>query len=223
MASEFYNNVSDKDKLEKLLLFYSSFLLVFENIVSVWKQGICFLYLQDIDAVNCNSQKFITQTRFVLSSRDSFFHQFRKSITPEIRKKLNNEVYKTKNSRNKQRPEPLSIFRWMLRKDFICLNDYKILYKCHSIRNSYAHEIGCCLRTSISEEDKQMLRDMINISERASQNWAYRVTIPSNKDKQHLIDYVDSAGNKIEPKPENLLTGTSIFYSLVLSNLDNIW
>lgn len=223
MASELYNNISDTNKLEKQFLFYSSFLLVFENLVSVWKQGICFLYLQDLEAVNNDSDEFITQTRFVLTCRDTFFNQFRKFITPEIKKRLNNEVYKTKNSRNKQRPEPLSIFRWMLRKGFICLNDYKILYKCHSKRNSYAHEIDRCLRTSISEEDKQLLRDMINISERASQKWVYRVTIPSNKENQHLVDYVDSAGNKIDPKPEDLLTGTSIFYSLVLSNLETIW
>lgn len=223
MASELYDIVSDRNKLEKQLLFYSSFLLVFENMISVWKQGICFLYLQDIDAINNNSKVFITKTRFVLSCRDSFFNQFRKSITPEIKKRLNNEVYRTKNGRNKQRPEPLSILRWMLRKEFICLDDYKILYKCHSKRNSYAHEIDHCLRASISVEDKQLLRDMINISERASQNWVYRVTIPSNKDKQHLVEHFDSAGNKIEPKPENLLTGTSIFYSLVLSNLEDIW
>ena len=74
----------------------------------------------------------------------------------------------------------------------------------------------------INEDITLKYWNCLSISEKASQMWAYRVTIPSHPDKQQLIEYFDSDGNKVELKPEYLLTGTSIFYSLVLSNLDNI-
>lgn len=222
MATDYYNIVGNQEMLEKQMLFYSSFLMVYENFSCTWKQAICFLYYTDLKSVDSKSQTFYCPSRFILKERNDFYRNSFNKLDPNLKQRLKNEVFKTKTKRKKNRPESLSIFRWMVKHSFITVEDYKILYKCHFNRNLYAHEIDHCLRTFVSEEDISLFKKMISISEKASQNWAYRVTIPSHPDKQQLIEYFDSDGNKVELKPEYLLTGTSIFYSLVLSNLDNI-
>lgn len=40
MSTDFINIVSYKDRLQKELIFYSLFLMVFENFVSHWKENI---------------------------------------------------------------------------------------------------------------------------------------------------------------------------------------
>ena len=222
MATDYYDIVGNQELLDKQLLFYSSFLMVFENFSCTWKQAICFLYSTDLKSVDTASQTYNCPNRFVLTERNYFYRNVYNKLTPEIKRRLKDEVYKAKSKSGKVKPEPLSIFRWMVKHSFITLEDYKVLYKCHFKRNLYAHEIDRCLRTLVSEEDKSLLKNMIAISERASQNWAFRVTIPSHSEKQHLIEFYDSDGNKVAPKPKYLLTGTHIFYSLVLTNLDFI-
>ena len=44
MSTDFINIVSDKDRLQKELIFYSLFLMVFENFVSHWKETIRSFY-----------------------------------------------------------------------------------------------------------------------------------------------------------------------------------
>ena len=222
MNTTLLDNVNNKEQLEKQLLFYSSFLMVFENLSCLWKQAICFLYTNCTNAVYNHYDIYVCSKRFLLLSRDDFYKYLLKNCNTEIRNKLNKEVYKTKYRGKKLRPEPLSIFRWMLKRNFICLEDYRILYKCHSMRNKYAHEIDRCLRTFISKDDKTLLQKMIDVAIKASQNWICKVTIPSHQDKQHLIEHYDSSGSKIKPQPENILSGVSIFYSLVLANLEEI-
>ena len=48
MNTDFLDIIGDKDKLQKELIFYSLFLMVFENFVSQWKETIRSFYSNGI-------------------------------------------------------------------------------------------------------------------------------------------------------------------------------
>ena len=219
MSTKFFDNITDRDKLHNHLLFCSSFILVDDNFISTWEQCVYYLYDNCKNSIINGDETHITQKPFMRVQWEEF-EKYKKN-NEHLKCFIECEYKQLKKKHNVKSGNPM--FLWMHEHLFIESLDISILEKCRLQRNTYAHDLDNTLKHEITQAEKDLLKSLIDISERASQKWVYRVTIPSNKAKQHLVDFVDSAGNKIELKPENLLTGTSIFYSLVLSNLDNIW
>lgn len=219
MSTEYFDIINDRDRLHNHLLFCSSFILIYDNFLSTWEQGVYFLYSNCKNSIINGDETHFAHLPFVRAKWEQF-EEYKKNNEP-LKCFIECEYKQLKKKYNVKKGNPM--FLWMHEHHFVDRMDISILERCRIQRNIYAHDLDNTLKHEITQEEKDLLKSLIDISERASQNWVYRVTIPSNKEKQHLVDYVDSAGNKIDPKPENLLTGTSIFYSLVLSNLDNIW
>ena len=212
MKSDFFDIVTNKDKLQKELIFYSLFLMVFENFVSQWKKTIRSFYSNGfaLDEQTGEYYDFV-KTRWIdgecITSRDK---------GREI--KFNQEVFQLVKINGKNNPK-LSMFRWMTNNNFIDENDYLVLDKCYSKRNEYAHGIDKCLNRFVTREEKELLLSLIEISKKASKNWIYEVELPTSTEFE-LKDFLDDEGNYKQPE---VYTGTDLFYTLVLSNIKDIF
>lgn len=217
MERDFFDKVNDKELLQNHLAFCGAFIMAYDNFVSTWEQGIYFLYENCKTAIINGDDKFNVSKTFVRVEWQKF-EDYKKNN--DLKCFIECEYKSLKRKYNAKTGNPM--FLWMSEHQFIEPKDVCILEKSRVCRNTYAHNLDNTLKHRITQDEKDLLKSLIDISERASQMWVYKVAIPSHSNNQHLIEYFDSDGNKIEPRPENLLTGTSIFYSLVLSNLDNI-
>lgn len=217
MKNDFFDIVNDKELLQNHLAFCGAFIMAYDNFVTTWEQGVYFLYDNCKTAVINGDDKFNIGKSFVRVDWGKF-EDYKQNN--DLKCFIECEYKSLKRKYKVKKGNPL--FLWMSEHKFIESADVCILEECRSYRNTYAHNLDNTLKQRISLDDKNLLKSLIAISERASQMWVYKVTIPSHPNNQHLVDYYDADGNKVEPKPENLLTGTNLFYSLVLSNLDNI-
>ena len=225
--TDFYDIVNDKEAITRQMVFFSTFILVFENFVSTWKQAIFHLYLYCYYQIKENENKDKGERTFVCNERFKYlditsFQNLTKQ-NPIIQSAFDKEVWKPNNVsfNNQKLSSERSMFYWMKKNLFIEENDMCVLLQAHKRRCDFAHEIDINLRKKINTEDLNLLKKLISISQKASANWVLKVTLPSNKTNSK-VDFFDDKGNKVEPNKDNILTGTSIFYSLVLSNINDI-
>ena len=163
MNTDFFDIVANKEKIHKELIFYSLFLMVFENFVHHWKETIRSFYSNGLakDEQTGECYDFIKETWI-----DGACH------TSKDKKKENDfeqKVFQRVKKNGKNSPK-LSMFRWMTDFQLIDDEDYTILEKCYNKRNEYAHEIAGCLNRYVTKEEKKLLKSLIAISEKATKN-----------------------------------------------------
>lgn len=213
MNTDFLDIVGDRDKLQKELIFYSLFLMVFENFVSHWKETIRSFYsngfaIDDNTGKQIDFVKRIVKNGKVLYVRDKDKEDsFTKTVFHRVK-------------RNGKNNPKLSMFQWMADSQFIDENDFSILEKCYEKRNEYAHDIASCLNRFVTKEEKSLLQSLIAISEKAAKKWIYEVELPTTP-PEDLAAFMDEEGN-YNP-PEDVIPGIQIFYSLVLENIKDIF
>ena len=218
--TDFYNIVNDKEIMTKQMVFYSTFILVYENFVSTWKQAIFHLYLNCLQQIEENKSEFNCAKSFYYKETKDFQNLL--SQNKIIQSRFSKEVIKPNIEIDGIKiKDGMAISHWLMQHSFIEAEDFKVLLQAHNRRCDFAHEIDKSLRQKINDTDLDLLQKLISISEKASANWVLKVTLPSNK-SHNLVDFLDRNGNKIPPNQDNIITGTSIFYSLVLQNINDI-
>ena len=214
MDSDFLDIITNNEKLQKELVFYSLFLMVFENFVSHWMEQVRSFYANSYswdeskNKLICSFVKPITkegEVRFV-PDKDA------------EKKYINDVLHLEKNKDGHWNPK-LSLFRWMVGFGLIEENDFDTLSKCYDKRNLYGHEIASCLEKLVPVEDKQLLMNLINIAKEASRKWILMVEIPTNPDMDY-DSFLDENGQYKEP---DVISGFDMFYTLVLANLKDIF
>lgn len=212
MNTDFIDIVTNKDKIQKELIFYSLFLMVFENFVNHWKETIRSFYSNAFakDEHTGEYYDFVKVTWI-----DGVWHTSRDKKKEQ---EFNKEVFQRVKKNEKNNPK-LSMFRWMTDSQFIDEEDYAILEKCYDKRNKYAHDIAGCLDRFVTKEEKELLKSLIVISEKAAKNWILEIEIPTSS-SEDLDTLLDDEGN-YNP-PDDVISGTQMFYSLVLANLKDI-
>ena len=167
MSTDFINIVSDKDRLQKELIFYSLFLMVFENFVSHWKETIRSFYSNGM-AIDEQTGKYYDFVKvkwhdgqcFTTKDKDKE-QQFNRTVFQRIKRNGNNNP-------------KLSMFDW--------------------------------------------LKSLISISNKAAKQWILEVELPTSAPEE-LNNFIDENGKYNEP---DVISGTQLFYSLVLENLKDI-
>ena len=214
MDSGFLDIITNKEKLQKELVFYSLFLMVFENFVSHWMEQVRSFYANSYswdeskNKLLCSFVKPITkegEVRFV-PDKDA------------EKKYINDVLHLEKNKDGNWNPK-LSLFRWMVGFGLIEESDFETLSKCYDKRNVYGHEIASCLEKLVPVEDKQLLMNLIDIAKEASKKWILMVEIPTNPDMVNE-SFLDDNGEYKEP---DVISGIDVFYTLVLANLKDIF
>lgn len=214
MDSGFLDIITNKEKLQKELVFYSLFLMVFENFVSHWMEQVRSFYANSYswdeskNKLLCSFVKPITkegEVRFV-PDKDA------------EKKYINDVLHLEKNKDGNWNPK-LSLFRWMVGFGLIEESDFETLSKCYDKRNVYGHEIASCLEKLVPVEDKQLLMNLIDIAKEASKKWILMVEIPTNPDMVNE-SFLDDNGEYKEP---DVISGFDVFYTLVLANLKDIF
>ena len=214
MDSGFLDIITNKEKLQKELVFYSLFLMVFENFVSHWMEQVRSFYANSYswdeskNKLLCSFVKPITkegEVRFV-PDKDA------------EKKYINDVLHLEKNKDGNWNPK-LSLFRWMVVFGLIEESDFETLSKCYDKRNVYGHEIASCLEKLVPVEDKQLLMNLIDIAKEASKKWILMVEIPTNPDMVNE-SFLDDNGEYKEP---DVISGFDVFYTLVLANLKDIF
>lgn len=214
MDSGFLDIITNKEKLQKELVFYSLFLMVFENFVSHWMEQVRSFYANSYswdeskNKLLCSFVKPITkegEVRFV-PDKDA------------EKKYINDVLHLEKNKDGNWNPK-LSLFRWMVGFGLIEESDFETLSKCYDKRNVYGHEIASCLEKLVPVEDKQLLMNLIDIAKEASKKWILMVEIPTNPDMVNE-SFLDDNGEYKEP---DVISGFDMFYTLVLANLKDIF
>ena len=214
MGSGFLDIITNKEKLQKELVFYSLFLMVFENFVSHWMEQVRSFYANSYswdeskNKLLCSFVKPITkegEVRFV-PDKDA------------EKKYINDVLHLEKNKDGNWNPK-LSLFRWMVDFGLIEESDFETLSKCYDKRNVYGHEIASCLEKLVPVEDKQLLMNLIDIAKEASKKWILMVEIPTNPDMVNE-SFLDDNGEYKEP---DVISGFDVFYTLVLANLKDIF
>ena len=214
MDSGFLDIITNKEKLQKELVFYSLFLMVFENFVSHWMEQVRSFYANSYswdeskNKLLCSFVKPITkegEVRFV-PDKDA------------EKKYINDVLHLEKNKDGNWNPK-LSLFRWMVGFGLIEESDFETLSKCYDKRNVYGHEIASCLEKLVPVEDKQLLMNLIDIAKEASKKWILMVEIPTNPDMVNEY-FLDDNGEYKEP---DVISGFDMFYTLVLANLKDIF
>lgn len=211
MSTDFINIVSDKDRLQKELIFYSLFLMVFENFVSHWKETIRSFYSNGM-AIDEQTGKYYDFVKvkwhdgqcFTTKDKDKE-QQFNRTVFQRIKRNGNNNP-------------KLSMFDWMVDFKLIEREDFDILVKCYDKRNEYAHIIAGCLNQFVTNEEKNLLKSLISISNKAAKQWILEVELPTSAPEE-LNNFIDENGKYNEP---DVISGTQLFYSLVLENLKDI-
>lgn len=212
MDSDFFDIITNKEKLQKELVFYSLFLMVFENFVSHWKDTIRSFYSNGFAKDEQTGEYYdFVKTKWVdgecITTRDK-----------EKEQEFNKEVFQLVKKNGKNNPK-LSMFRWMTNNHFIDEEDYKILERCYDKRNEYAHGIANCLNRFVTQEEKELLKSLMRTNEKASKNWVYEVELPTTPSEE-LEKFYDENGDYIQP---DVVTGTELFYSLVLDSLKDVF
>ena len=110
------------------------------------------------------------------------------------------------------------MFDWMVDFKLIEREDFDILVKCYDKRNEYAHNIAGCLNQFVTNEEKNLLKSLISISNKAAKQWILEVELPTSAPEE-LNNFIDENGKYNEP---DVISGTQLFYSLVLENLKDI-
>lgn len=213
MNTDLLDIVCDKNKLQKELIFYSLFLMVFENFVSNWIDLTRSFFsngfaIDDITGEHIDFIKRKVKDGKVLFVKDN-----------QREREYNTQVFHRVKRNGKNNPK-LSLFQWMVDSNLINLEDFVILDKCYSKRNEYAHNISKCLNHYVSKEEKDLLKSLIAISEKAAKNWILEFELPTSTPKDLAI-FIDDEGN-YNP-PDEVISGTQLFYSLVLNNLNDIF
>lgn len=214
MDTDFYDIVTDREKIRKELIYYSLFLMVFENFVSHWMEesrsffANSYSWDENKKKLICNFVKPITRNGEMKFVPDK-----------DAENKYINDVLHLEKNKNGNWNPKLSLFRWMVGFGLIEENDFLTLSKCYEKRNIYGHEIASCLERKVSAEDKKLLIDLINIAKAASRNWILMVEIPTDPDIENE-SFFDENGEYKEPE---IISGFDIFYSLVLANLKDIF
>lgn len=213
MDSDFFDIVTDHEKIRKELIFYSLFLMVFENFVSFWMDQTRSFYANSFSwdekrqNLICSFVKHITKDGKMTFVQDK-----------EAEKKYINKVLHLEKNKDGNWNPKLSLFRWMVNFGLIEDNDFQTLSRCYDKRNIYGHEIASCLERVVPKEDKQLLKDLINIAKEASRKWILMVEMPTNPD----IDNESLFDEKGEYKEPDVISGFDMFYTLVLANLKDI-
>ena len=213
MNSDFLDIVGDRDKLQKELVFYSLFLMVFENFVSHWKETTRSFFSNGFATDDQTGEQIDFVKQIIVDGRILFVKD------KEKEKDYNKRVFQLVKRNGKNCPK-LSLFKWLANSQFIDEEDFDILEECYSKRNDYAHSIGKCLSHYVTQEEKTLLKSLIKISEKAAKNWIYEVELPTSP-PEDLAAFVDEEGN-YNP-PEDVISGTQVFHSLVLNNIKDIF
>ena len=213
MNTDFLDIVGDKKKLQKELVFYSLFLMVFENFVSHWKDTARSFFSNGFAIDDQTGEQIDFVKRKLVDGKVLYV----KDKTRE--KEFNERVFHRVNRNGKNNPK-LSLFKWLADSHFIDEKDFDILDRCYSKRNEYAHSIAKCLSHYVTQEEKDLFKSLIAISEKAAKNWILEVELPTCPPEE-LAAFVDEEGN-YNP-PEEVISGTKIFHSLVLNNLKDIF
>lgn len=204
MSNEYFDIVNDKEKMQKHLVFCSTFLLVHEYFISSWKQGIFFLFTHCKNDIDSNSDIFYTDSKF----RKIRYEDFEQRVKKEPLEKSVKGLLKD----NSQ------IVRWMLSHGFITESESAILTKCRKQRNIYAHELDQTLKKSITKEEKELFESLVKISISASQKWNNKVKGSSPTVK----DFFDELADMYDIERLKFKTNTELFYSLTLANIKDI-
>ena len=213
MDSDFFDIVTDREKIRKELIFYSLFLMVFENFVSYWMDQVRSFYANGF-SWDENRKKLICN--FVKPHTNNGKMEFVPDKNKE--REFNNKVFHLVKRKDGNWNPKLSLFRWMVNFGLIEEKDFHTLSRCYDKRNLYGHEIASCLEKIVPKEDKQLLKDLINIAKEASKKWILMVEIQTNPDIEN-----DSLFDENEEyKEPQVVTGFDMFYALVLTNLKDI-
>lgn len=213
MNTDFFDIVGDKNKLQKELVFYSLFLMVFENFVSHWKDTARSFFSNGFAIDDQTGEQIYFVKRKLVNGKVLYV----KDKTRE--KEFNEKVFHRVKKKGNNNPK-LSLFKWMADYHLIDEKDFDILDRCYSKRNEYAHGIAKCLSYYVTQDEKDLLKSLIAISEKAAKNWILEVELPTSPPDE-LAAFVDEEGN-YNP-PEDVISGTKIFHSLVLNNLKEIF
>ena len=87
-------------------------------------------------------------------------------------------------------------------------------------QQEYAHGIAQCLERYVTKEEKDLLKSLMQIGEKASKKWFYEIELPTTP-YEELEKYIDDNGNYTPP--DDVITGTDIFYSMLRANLKDIF
>lgn len=213
MDSDFFDIVTNREKIRKELIFYSLFLMVFENFVSYWMDQVRSFYAnsfswdEDRKTLICNFVKPCTKNGKMEFVPDK-----------DKEREFNDEVFHLVKKKDGNWNPKLSLFRWMVNFGLIEEKDFQTLSRCYDKRNIYGHEIASCLEKVVPLEDKQLLKDLIKIAKKASRQWILNVEIPTNPDIENESLF-DENGEYKEP---HVISGFDMFYTLVLTNLKDI-
>ena len=204
MSTEYFDIVKDKEKMQKHLVFCSTFLLVHEYFLSSWRQGIFFLFTHCKNDLDSNSEIFHTDAKF----RKVRYNDFR------------NLVYKgqIENPVKGLLKDNSQIVQWMCNHGFITKSEFDILNKCRKQRNIYAHELDQTLKKSITKEEKDLFKSLVDISISASQKWNDKVKGSSLTVK----DFFDELTDEYDFERLKFKTNTELFYSLTLEHLKDL-
>ena len=213
MNTDFFDIICDKEKLKKELVFYSLFLMMFENFVAYWKET-TRSYFSNGYAIDDITGEPIDFIKCIIDNGEEKYIKDK-----DAEKKYNKQVSPRVIRDGKYYPK-LSMFKWLADNNIIDIEDFEILDKCYSKRNEYAHNIFYCLEHYVSREEKELLLSLISISEKAARNWIMEIEIPTSSEEE-LAAFIDEDGNYNPPK--DVISGIQIINSLVLSNLKDIF
>lgn len=106
----------------------------------------------------------------------------------------------------------------MLEYGFIDSSECEILEKCHLQRNVYAHDLDQTFKTSITQEEKDLLQSLVIIAEKASQKWNDKV----KGSTLSIGDAMKEIAEEYGLETPTFQTNTGRFLSFVLEHLKDI-
>ena len=181
--------LGNKEKLRENMIFYSMFLMTFENFISTWKTNI---------------GSFFSESFYEEDGEDLFTFKTFEIVDDKVIEKEDKEarekydkvfrIVKKKNPKNVY-DHTLIMFKWMENHGFISGQDYVQLVDIRNYRNMIAHKLEDCLINGIKDEHRQMLDSLITIRKKASEAWIRNVEIPIDID-----NYLDANGNFCSPE-----------------------
>lgn len=210
--NNFWERISDKEKLKKEFIEISYFISLYENFKSNWEEELLGFYA---NSISFEQDKAIYKFTILNPNNPNAFKEKDYIKDKYSEEKYKNEVYRTiKKINGKDWDHEASMFNWLLTHGIIEQHHYDSLLRIGLLRNELVHELDKLLFKGLPEDLSTMLKELLAIRKYSSKQWFINFELPINGEAKY-----DEEGNIIIP--ETVLSSPDLVYDIIYDTVFN--
>lgn len=206
--NNFWERITNKEKLKKEFIEISYFISLYENFKSNWEDVLLGFYANHI-SFDKNDENAMYEFTMLNPNNPNAFNESDYIKDQDSEEKYKKEVYRTvKKANGKDWDHEASMFNWLLRNGIIEQPHYNNLLRIRILRNKLVHELDQLLYKGLPEDLPILLKELIEIRKFSSKQWFIQFELPTSG-----VEKYDEKGNIIIP--ETVLSSPDLMYDII--------